>query len=351
MRLLALNIILILLDWILIRFAGFKKPKKAFCIIAFFQLFIFHAFLDPFVMEDLPGYLETYDLIKENSLIYSIITGYVGVKMEPGWVLICKILSVFSSNSYVTIYFSSFVIVGLYCWMIYRYSSIVWLSIFLFLCTIFGQSLFVLRQHMAMAICLATIPMVVERKFLKFAMINLFACSIHITAIVFFPLYFIYSLNINHKFFWKAFLFAVICWLLSSTVFMWLFANSWYNSYLDAEGSNLTNFAILSCVLLFYLFASNWNISKLTGAEKCFFLMCCLGTVMSLAGAGFSPTNRLIKYYYISILFLVPYGINRLHNIPVKVFAAGIIIMAFLVLFFSGSNTEYLKDYNLLFLK
>ena len=182
-------------------------------------------------------------------------------------------------------------------------------------------------------------------------MINLFACSIHITAIVFFPLYFIYSLNINHKFFWKAFLFAVICWLLSSTVFMWLFANSWYNSYLDAEGSNLTNFAILSCVLLFYLFASNWNISKLTGAEKCFFLMCCLGTVMSLAGAGFSPTNRLIKYYYISILFLVPYGINRLHNIPVKVFAAGIIIMAFLVLFFSGSNTEYLKDYNLLFLK
>ena len=353
MVILLINLLIIPIEYFIVSLldGGPKAKKKLFLLIAFIQLFVVHAFLDPDVMEDLPGYLETYDLIKDNSLLYSLVTGYVGVKMEPGWVLICKTLSFFSSNSFTIIYFSSFVIVGLYCISIYRYSSIAWISIFLFLCTTFGQSLFVLRQHTAMAICLASIPLVVDRKLWKFLLVITIACTIHMTSIIFLPLYFVYSLNISRGFYIKLIVIAIICWLLSSTVFMWFFDNSWYNSYVDADGANLTNFAILGCVLLFYLFASNWNISKLTGAEKCFFLMCCLGAIMSLAGAGFSPTNRLIKYYYISILFLVPYGIKKLHSGPVKVFAAAAILIAFFVLFFSGSNIEYLKDYNLMFLK
>lgn len=38
-------------------------------------------------MEDLPGYYDTFNEFGKNSLYYSIVIGYVGVKMEPGWIV------------------------------------------------------------------------------------------------------------------------------------------------------------------------------------------------------------------------------------------------------------------------
>ena len=350
MNLLLLNIILILFDWIILQAINPKKARKYFCIIAFIQLFVFHAFLDPYKMYDLPGYLETYESFRKNSLMYSLNTGFLGVKMEPGWIVMCKLLTLISSDPFTTIYFSSIVIVGLYCLIIYRFSAKVWLSVYLFLCTTFGQSLFVIRQHMAIAICLASVPFIINRIFWKFALLILVATSIHFTAIVFVPLYFLYSLRLTKKFYILFLLFAVIGWSGASAIFMWFFEKSWYVSYLDAEGSNLTNFSIMTISLLLYLFVSKWNIKAIRGAEKCFFLMLCLGVILSLVGAGFSPTNRLIKYYYISMIFIIPYSLNKISEEAMRVVATFIIMVAFMMLFYSGSNTEYLKDYTLMFL-
>ena len=350
MKLLTFNLILIVIEWIIIKGLRIKKAPKVFCVLAFIQLFIFHAFLDPDKMYDLPGYLETFDSIRENTLIYSLVTGYVGVKMEPGWIILCKILSFISSNNLIIIHFSSLIIVGLYCLIIHRYSAIAWLSVFLFLCTTYGQSLFVLRQHTAIALCLASIPYVINRNLFKFVLLVILATSIHMTAVVFLPVYFVYSIKMEKSFYFKLLLLAFLGWALSATVFTWFFANSWYNSYIDEEGSNLTNFAIMGVSLLFYLFASKWKIKDLQGAEKCFFIMCSLGVVLSLVGAGFSPTNRLIKYFYISMLFLIPFGVKKIKDPSIKIISVVIIMAAFLLLFYSAGSVEYLKNYTLLFL-
>lgn len=349
MKFLTLNLILIIIEWIIIKSSGIKKPRKTFCIVAFIQLFVFHAFLDPDKMYDLPGYLETYDSFSENPLMYSLVTGYVGVKMEPGWIVLCKLLSYLSKNSLTIIFFSSIIIVGSYCKTVYKYSPMVWLSIFIFLCTTYGQSLFVLRQHTAIALCLASIPFILNRDLFKFALAISLASSLHLTAIVFFPMYFIYSIELNNSFYLKVLVLTIIGYTLSATVFMWFFSNSWYDSYIDGEGSNLTNFAIMGIVLLFYLFTIKWKIRDLQGPEKCFFLMCVLGVVLSLAGTGFSPTNRLIKYYYVSMLFLLPYGLMKISNTFARVLSTIAIMLAFLMLFYSSGNTEYLKDYTLFF--
>lgn len=327
----------------------FKIYRKLYCFIIFIQLFVLHAFLDPYSMVDLPNYIETFNEFASNSLAYSIFVGYVGVKMEIGWIILCKILSYISSNYQILLITISFIIVGCYCISIYRFSPLVWLSAFLFACTTFDQSLYVLRQHTAMALCLLTIPYIVKDNKSKFFLIYSIATLIHSTAIIFGIVYILNRCRFNKKFWYVFLVTTLLASALSSIIFNWVFLNTWYNSYGEKEGSNYTGCLIALCTLVLYLYSINWKTESSSSFEKCFFVMALLAVSVSFIGVGFSPTNRLVKYFTMSSIFLIPISINKIKNNTMRTAIILIVITLFMFLFFSPSNTEYIKNYNIIF--
>jgi len=353
MYILIFNIISIPIEYFLVSAlaaigkTGDKFKRRLFIFVVFIQLFILHAFLDPNVMEDLPGYYDTYDFFARNSLYESIFIGQVGVKMEPGWIIICKLLSYLSMNPRLMLIFSSILIVGAYSIAFYKYSPYTWLSYFILLCTIFDQSLFVLRQHSAMAICLLSVPYIINRKPKQFFTLFIIACTIHMTSVIFLPLYFLYKVKINELFLVKFLIISFVGLLFARPIFSWLFSHTWYNSYEETDGSNAVMFFINLCVLMLFLYSKNWNVNRVEGATKCFFLMMCIASFISLCGIGFSPTNRLVKYYTIAGMLLIPTSIYNLRDKVLKSVIIICVVLLYFALFFSESNLEFIRDYRL----
>ena len=351
MTTLIINIILIVLEAFVINTISSlssEKKRALFLKIVFCQLFIIHAFLDPDVMQDLPGYLETYKSFGENSLRESVIVGYVGVKMEPGWILLCKILYHISSNPRTLLIVTSLLMVGSYCKTISRYSFIPWLSVVIYLCTTFDQSLFVLRQHSAMAITLLSIPYIIRRDFLKYTLMMVIAVLIHSSSVIFIPMYFIYGINLKH--FWTYFfIIAIVGVIAASTVFPWLFSHSWYDGYEEREGSNYTLFFISFCSFLLYLVSINFKVSHLRDADKYFFLLISMAVLLCFCGVGFSPTNRMAKYFSIASIIVIPRAISHFKGGVTKAILVIAVVLFHILLFLAPSNTEFVSEYRLIF--
>lgn len=347
MELLLTNIILIVVEGIILCGRGLKQGNKIFLFLAFVQLFVLHAFLDPFVMEDLPGYCYTFSVFGKNPLLYSIEIGYIGVKMEPGWILLCKCLYYISNNYRILLIVDSLIIVGGYLTTIRKYSPLLNISVFVFLCTTFNQSLFVLRQHTAMAICLLSIPFIFERNLKKFLIVISIASLIHQTAVIFIPIYFVYVIKFTKKF-WCIYILALLVGsVVAAPIFNWTFSHLWYNSYEGRESSNLTVFFIQLCVILLYLTSLRFKTEKIDSVERLFLAMACVGLLLSFVGVGFSPTNRLVKYFSVSDIWLIPYALKRL---KVKGVFLGILVsIMYLLLFLAPSTVDYIKNYRLIF--
>lgn len=343
------NIILLLLEaaFVFMVVPSKKTASKLYCCIAFTQLFIFHAFLDPYKMVDLPNYIDTFYLVAERSLQESLV-GHIGVKMEIGWIVLCKLLSTIWDNYIILLLFTSLIIVGGYCITIKKYSPIVWLSIFIFVCTTYNQSLFVLRQHTAMALCLLSIPSIVKKKHKSFLFTITVASLLHITAIIFIFVYVLALFRYNSRFWIIIISMTVILSLTSSVVFEWLFSNTWYGSYSEKEGSNYTAFLMALFTLILYLYAVKWKTTSLNPIEKCFLTMAVLAVILSFVGVGFSPTNRLCKYFSVCSIFLIPISITKFKNCVIRMLITVTVLIFYILLFFSHSNLTYIQDYNLI---
>ena len=344
------NIILIIVEGFVCSalFPTPRQRKKSFLLIAFIQLFVIHAFLDPDVMQDLPGYYETYEMFGENSLQESSLVGYVGVKMEPGWIVLCRVLYQISSNPRLLLIVTSILMVGGYCKTISRYSPISWLSIVIYLCTTFDQSMIVLRQHSAIALTLLAIPFILERDLKRYLFIMTLAFLIHSTSIIFIPMYFIYGINMK-KYWLYFFTIAIVGTIVAGTVFPWLFSHTWYNSYDNREASNYTLFFVSLSSLFLYLVSIKFKISDLKGIDKYSILLISMAVLLCLCGVGYSPTNRMVKYFSVASIILIPRAINKFKDDVAKVSIIIVVVLFHLLLFLSPSNTEYFKDYRLIF--
>lgn len=349
MEILVYNIIATLLEYFIA--IAVLKPKQfalnTFCVFIFIQYFILHAFLDPFVMADLPGYIRTLKQISNHSIDYSINTGYAGVKLEFGWIILCKLLSEISCDYRILLIVTSLIMVGSYCFMIRKFSPMIWLSLFIYLCVFFNQSLFVLRQHTAMGICLISTIFLVKRNYWIFFAMVFIAFSLHYTAAIFILLFFMIRFKYTNVMLIKLLFVSIVLGILSPILFNWFFVHTWYGSYADKVGSNYTGFFISACNVILYLWSVKGTVPEGFNMEKCFFAMALIGLIISFVGVGFSPTNRLVKYFTISSIFLIPISITKLEEPIVKMSVSSIVVFFYTLLFFSESNIRCIENYTL----
>jgi hypothetical protein len=239
------------------------------------------------------------------------------IKFELGWCYYTKILSFIYNNSSILLLATGITIILAYFVLIKKYSLIPWLSIFLFITTVFYNSMFVLRQNLATAICLFSIPYIIERKLFKFLLLIFIAFSIHQTAVIFVLLYLLYPLKIDKRYF----ILIISMGILFYVGFQ--FALKFAATYLSGYGiyrqaiftpSNATALLISICVFIF-IWICYYPFTHLDNHGKLFFQMLVLFVMIDLSRIGLpGAIGRLNLYFYLSLIILLPNAIQQIKN-------------------------------------
>ena len=276
-------------------------------ILLLVPFFLMYVLADGLSMTDTPAYIELFGQVGHSSPDdLRTLDSYI----EYGWLLINLILSRISHNPQILFLFTGMLLTVSYGLAIKRYSPIVCLSVLIFLCTIFPQSLYVMRQHSAVAILLLSVPCIIKRKLISFLILAALAASLHLSALVFLPMYWLYEAKIDRSFFVftagiTAVLFVAAYGLMNILVDRFAFL-SHYDTYMNTgDVSNLTSLLIHLCefVLCMYLLRP---IGMLDGGVKIFFIMLCLTIILDVVGTATPMMGRLNIYFSIADIFLLP---------------------------------------------
>lgn len=110
---------------------------------------------------------------------------------EPGYTLLNIFISFFTANRYIFILVITFLIFTLLFVSLKKYADNYAFAVILFMGLWFYFSFTYLRQVLGATIVWLSIDYIVQRRFWKFLLVVLIAMSVHKSAIIFFPVYFI----------------------------------------------------------------------------------------------------------------------------------------------------------------
>ncbi|KRM08002.1 hypothetical protein FC89_GL002113 [Liquorilactobacillus ghanensis DSM 18630] len=188
-----------------ILFSGFLYEikflsKKIFLFVSFFLLFIVQALRAGTVGTDTQFYLNTYDVSKFLSFSYIIhsfprmtIYGHYGL-VENGYVLINKVLSCFFNSNQTILIFSSLIICLNFAHFIDLHCKDVFIATLIFACSgLYMNSFNLVRQFLAMSICINAYNFFKNEKYVKGSLIILLAYFIHESSAIFFFIMIMYA--------------------------------------------------------------------------------------------------------------------------------------------------------------
>lgn len=118
---------------------------------------------------------------------------------ETGYTILNIFLSFFTENRYIFIFTITLIIYSCLFISIKRYATNYPFALILFLGLWFFFSFTYLRQVLGATIMWLSLPYIIKRKFWKFLAIFIIACSLHKSAIIFFPVYFIVDKSLSKK--------------------------------------------------------------------------------------------------------------------------------------------------------
>ncbi|MBW4711860.1 EpsG family protein [Prevotella histicola] len=171
-----------------------RNQHSSFLFLFLLGLSLFVGFSDMFGGYDRYIYGEIFDNIADITTIkgdYSDSLLYNFYSSEIGYTLLNVLISFFTENRYIFILIVTLIIYTLLFVSIKKYTVNYPLATILFLGLWFFFTFTYLRQVLGATIVWLGIRYVIERKFWKFMVVVLIGFSMHNSAIIFFPLYFI----------------------------------------------------------------------------------------------------------------------------------------------------------------
>lgn len=253
-------------------------------------------------------------ILRYNDFIYE--------KSEIGYIVLNKFLSNISEEVQFLYVFVSAIYLSSVCIYFRKYSHIPIISVFIFYVSFWFQSFYVLRQYLAIGLCLFSLHYVVSRNLKIFISIIILAFSLHQTSIVFVPVYFLYNhyLEVNKR---NLFLYLLLCILMAYSIgFLMNFAVGslvGYDSYLDSELMSDGNLKMAFVYISFFITYAIFTFRRKTSlVENLFFKMLGIAIMLQIAGSQFVLMQRLNLYYAISLLIIIPNTIKYIKNIKFK---------------------------------
>ncbi|AMC92677.1 hypothetical protein AOC36_01315 [Erysipelothrix larvae] len=290
-----------------------KKIKKVMIGLITFQLILILAIRDDLIGVDVKVYLDFFESARSTTLSVLLEN-----RFENGYIILNKLISVLFPDNQIFL-----TIIALICLIpvgvfIYRYSRYPTMSFLLYIAFEYYSFVFSgLRQSIAYAIILTSYTFIRQRKLVSFLLLIFFASLFHRSALIFVFAYFIHTIHLKKITVIALLGLNLLLFILRVPLYTWV-SQSFYSSYEVVE-SAAYNRLIFSTVILIgcftrYRYAIQY--SKHTIGLYNYVILGC--SMMMFASVG-TNVMRIVDYYYIFIIVLVPEVIYSLKDYKVKV--------------------------------
>lgn len=273
--------------------------KKVFVTIICFQLIIIQGLRATSVGTDVDGYVNLLNIMKSSSF-----SSVFDQRMEFGFVTLVKIISLLQFNTQTYLFILSACIILPLGYTIYKYSDRPFISFYVYITLGFYSASFcTIRQHIAYGTIFLAIGSIKQRKLWKFILIVLFASTIHSSALIFLPSYFLARMKLNK--------FTVILSAgVIGTVFVFrfmiaeYFINNFY-TYYEIVVSSSGTWMIIGVVLLVIGLLTYKKVTFGNDNHIYYNFIITALTIMLLSSVT-SNAMRVADFYYIFMILYVP---------------------------------------------
>lgn len=294
------------------------------CII----LFLLYAFKDNNVGSDFPTYLNYFFEIEPSDWSFLTPGIFIYPNFEKGYLFLTQLIANISQTDVFFTFVMACIMTICPIIIIQKYTKPVWMGIFLFFAlSLYTNSFSMLRQNIAMYICWFSIPYVLNRSLVKFLLIIILAFFFHRTAIVFLPIYFLYNIKFSFKYYVFALGGTFILYLLLLPLMSIITDILAMNDYTDSDVSG--GFILLFFIAFCYFFCAYVFKNNSEPYIHVFLQMLFLALILQLLATKFNILTRIIDYYKIALIVLLPAAIWK----PIFKKDRMLVISLFLILF------------------
>lgn len=287
-----------------------RNNKKLFVISSFCILAFIAAIRNVSVGTDTKQFCEIYSDIAENSWSYFYtVSGFNG-RMEPGFYLLCKLLSYITKNHQILIATTSLFSIGTFCYYIYKESKNAYLSMIIFIgFQHYAMYLTAMRQVLAISILIIGYEIFLKKeKNLPYILMVIIAMQFHISAFI--GLIYLFLRKVNFSI--KAMLILISATFVSSLILpkLLIFITKYigFSEYIDsiffvsnysAAVIQLAVYLLFFSIALFYKHFTDYD-------DKFLICLLLLNVVFQIFGIQIVIIERVILYFSILSLSLLP---------------------------------------------
>lgn len=323
------------------------KRRKVYCIICGALWFLISGLRNVTVGADTLSYRFSFDAVKNQSvrtLFKNIIDKYIsgGSQRDPGYDFFVKIFQYFSENYQVyLIFIAALFMIPFTVWII-RESKNPFISFVLYSSLFYSFfSLTGIRQTISTAmVVLIGDKLIKNKKLIPFVIIVLLASTIHASALVFLPFYFLSRIPVNIKTISAWVIGIVISFFARRQLKAFFIDISGYDDYAkDYEGAGTFTFTFIMFLILIWViisFLGNKDIEKNKRLYNAFFLAMFFTPLTWLNPSAM----RVVQYFSIYLVLLIPQMIEDTFDEKSKPIVTGIIV-AILTLLLLKDNPQY----------
>lgn len=328
------------------------KERTAIFILGITLFFVYLA-LDKYRIHDVGLYERSFNEYKRHSLFH---IGQIDTYEEAGFVAFNIVCSKIVDSFWFCYYAYALIVIVAFSTLLKNYSINLWLSGVLLICSFF-YPLFLMRQYLAIAICLYSLTFVFKRRPIEFALCMAAAFLFHKSSIVFSICYFLPYIKLNYK----TLILTLIAGglVLSSIGFFNMFMvdmvmesdmASHYEAYLNLNEDSANSWkasavAIADFIFVFLCYRSHFK--ELNTKQSFFFFMCAIYAILSILGSMgtvFSAMYRILPYFSLSIIVLLPDAVNFIKSKHLRLIASSVIVVLYMFSIYSTAGPWfYLK--------
>lgn len=299
--------------------------------------------------------LLSIQLLKDTSLLpdastyryyYENYTTGLYDNFEPGFRTFVVFLRQISPKFYMFILAYGIIQVATHVWVINKYSTNLLFTYILFIATSF-YALFIVRQYLAIAFCLISIPFILNRNIILFLLCTALAVSFHTSAAIWIITYFLYRIDFSKPIrTWIVFCAAIIFvyYGIDQYFSYVLMGFSRFEYYITDTEEQYTwkTLAVSLSTVIFAIFCYGKKIKTICGSQKLFFILAWVVVFIDLInflGTSFSAMYRLSPYFTISTSFLIPDAVSYLRK-GTRMIAVPLIILLYVWLLIASINQQ-----------
>ncbi len=266
---------------------------------------------------------------------------------DKGYVLLQAILAKLNCKFWVLLTLSAVVYVGGMAWYIKKYSKNYWMSIFIFLALgLYTFAFSGIRQTIAMGLCMIAYMLANKipgwKGFLVYVGITYVAHTIHASAIIFLPVYFLQKIPYKTI---TVFIFLGIAGLTM------LFKNQFANLILQLaietsdkyEGYEMVENAGAGIMLYLFIFmtvalrlVASGSMNEVAKKDNSVYLLLCMLILFPATQSG-GAMMRIYYYYYMFIIVFLPNVLESIDDLKTKQLAY-LMLSLFLLWFYMSNN-------------